>query len=207
MSMQVKLLNCAGQDLGGIDVPESIFSIAPRSDILARVIHWQLAKRRAGTHKVKERPEVSGSTKKIVKQKGSGGARHGSKRGAQFRGGGIIFGPVVRSHAYDLPKKIRAMGLKMALSAKAKSGNLFVFEDFALQEAKTKTALSCFSFLSGSALLIDGDVLTQSMKAAVSNLYQLDIMPQIGANVYDIVRKENVVMTKSALEALGARLS
>lgn len=207
MNMQVNFRNCTGQDLGLIDLPEAIFSLEPRSDILSRVIHWQLAKRRAGTHKVKERPEVSGSTKKIVKQKGSGGARHGSKRGAQFRGGGIIFGPVVRSHAYALPKKVRALGLKMALSAKARSGNLFIFEDFVLSEAKTKEALACFSFLAGSALLIDGEIANLSMKAAVSNLHHLDILPQIGANVYDIVRKDHVVMTKSALEALGARLS
>lgn len=205
--MQIKLRNCAGQDLGFVDVPERLFSVDPRSDILARVVQWQLAKRRAGTHKVKERPDVSGSTKKIVKQKGSGGARHGSKRGAQFRGGGIIFGPVVRSHAHALPKKVRALGLKMALSAKARSGNLFIFEDFELSEAKTKTALGCFSFLEGSALLIDGETAHPSMKAAVSNLHHVDILPQIGANVYDILRKDNVVMTKAALEALGARLS
>lgn len=205
--MQAKIRNCAGQDLGLIDLADSVFNIEPRSDILARVVHWQLAKRRAGTHKVKERPEVSGSTKKIVKQKGSGGARHGSKRGAQFRGGGIIFGPVVRSHGYNLPKKVRTLGLRMALSEKARSGNLFVFEDFELQDVKTKTALTCFSFLSGSALLIDGETAHASMKAAVSNLYHLDILPQIGANVYDILRKDHVVMTKTAIKALGERLS
>lgn len=205
--MQVKIRNCAGQDLGSMDIPEILFAVEPRSDILARVVQWQLAKRRAGTHKVKERPDVSGSTKKIVKQKGSGGARHGSRRGAQFRGGGIIFGPVVRSHEHSLPKKVRSLGLKMALSAKARSGNLFIFEDFQLSEAKTKIALECFSFLSGSALLIDGDSVHSSMKAAVSNLHHLDVLPQIGANVYDILRKDNLVMTKSALISLGERLS
>lgn len=190
-----------------IDVNDAVFSIEPRSDIMARVVHWQLAKRQQGTHSSKSRSFVSGSTKKIVKQKGSGGARHGAKRGAQFRGGGIIFGPVSRSHAYSLPKKVRALGLRMALSAKALSGNLTVVDSFDMDSMKTKDALNRFSHLgTTSALFIDGDVANPALTYAVSNVIGMDVLPQIGANVYDILRKEKLVMSVAGIRALEERL-
>lgn len=190
-----------------IEVQDSIFSLEPRSDILSRVVHWQLAKRQAGTHQAKGRSAVSGSTKKIVKQKGSGGARHGSKRGAQFRGGGIIFGPVARSHAYSLPKKIRSLGLKMALSQKALSGNLTIMESFELDSIKTKDAIKKFEILgTKSALFIDGSSVNTGLTHAVSNVIGMDVLPSMGANVYDILRKEKLVLSVAGLRALEERL-
>ncbi|RZI46248.1 50S ribosomal protein L4 [Candidatus Finniella inopinata] len=190
-----------------IDLEETVFGLEPRQDILARVVTWQLARRQAGTHKTKERGDVRGTTKKMYRQKGTGGARHGSKRGAQFRGGGIIFGPVVRDHGYDLQKKVRKLGLKMALSAKVKSGNLIIVEDLSLENTKTQLALQHFAYLNGSsALLIDSDQVNGNMLKAIANLDKLDIMPQIGANVYDILRKDKVVLTVAAVKSLEARL-
>lgn len=190
-----------------IEVNDAIFSIEPRSDIMARVVHWQLSKRQQGTHAAKSRSFVSGSTKKIVKQKGSGGARHGSKRGAQFRGGGIIFGPVPHSHAFSLPKKVRALGLKMALSAKALSGNLTILDSFEMDNAKTKEALKRFSNLgTHSALFIDGESVNPGLSLAVSNVVGMDALPQIGANVYDILRKEKLVISLAGIRALEERL-
>jgi len=166
-----------------IEINDAIFSIEPRTDIMSRVVHWQLSKRQQGTHSTKSRSFVSGSTKKIVKQKGSGGARHGSKRGAQFRGGGIIFGPVPHSHAYSLPKKVRALGLRMALSAKALSGNLLILESFEMETAKTKEALKRFSdFGTHSALFIDGESVNAGLSLAVANIIGMDALPHIGAN-------------------------
>ncbi|MDP5370189.1 MAG: 50S ribosomal protein L4 [Pseudomonadota bacterium] len=190
-----------------IEINDAIFSIEPRSDIMSRVVHWQLSKRQQGTHSTKSRSFVSGSTKKIVKQKGSGGARHGSKRGAQFRGGGIIFGPVPHSHAYSLPKKVRALGLRMALSAKALSGNLTILESFEMDNAKTKEALKRFSNLgTHSALFIDGESVNPGLSLAVSNVIGMDALPQIGANVYDILRKEKLVISVAGIRALEERL-
>ena len=190
-----------------IEINDAIFSIEPRSDIMSRVVHWQLSKRQQGTHSSKSRSFVSGSTKKIVKQKGSGGARHGSKRGAQFRGGGIIFGPVPHSHAYSLPKKVRALGLRMALSAKALSGNLMILESFEMDNAKTKEALKRFSVLgTNSALFIDGESVNPGLSLAVSNVIGMDALPQIGANVYDILRKEKLVISVAGIRALEERL-
>ena len=190
-----------------IDLEDSVFGVDPRQDILSRVVTWQLAKRQAGTHKTKEIGDVSGTTKKMYRQKGTGGARHGSKRGAQFRGGGIIFGPVVRDHGYDLQKKVRKLGLKMALSAKAKSGDLIVVDDLSLENVKTQQALKHFEYLKGaSALLIDAEQVNGNMLKAIANLDKIDIMPQIGANVYDILRKDKVVLTVAAVKSLEARL-
>jgi large subunit ribosomal protein L4 len=190
-----------------IEINDAIFSTEPRSDIMSRVVHWQLSKRQQGTHSTKSRSFVSGSTKKIVKQKGSGGARHGSKRGAQFRGGGIIFGPVPHSHAYSLPKKVRALGLRMALSAKALSGNLTILESFEMDNAKTKEALKRFSNLgTHSALFIDGESVNPGLSLAVSNVIGMDALPQIGANVYDILRKEKLVISVAGIRALEERL-
>lgn len=205
--MKVSVYNKDGQATGEIELDDKVFALSPRQDIIARTISWQLAKRRAGTHKVKIRKEVSGSTKKIVRQKGSGGARHGSKRGAQFRGGGIIFGPVVRDHAYDLPKKVRKLALRMALSAKAQEGKLIVLDDFNLGDHKTSTAVKFFKHLNvNKALLVDGYEVNEKMFKAVMNLHQIDILPQIGANVYDIVRRENLILSTEGLKALEERL-
>lgn len=205
--MKVKVIDKNNIVKEEIEINDAIFSIEPRSDIMSRVVHWQLAKRQQGSHAAKGRSDVSGSTKKIVKQKGSGGARHGSKRGAQFRGGGIIFGPVLRSHAYSLPKKVRALGLKMALSAKALSGNLTVVDSFELDAAKTKEALKRFAHLeTQSALFIDADAVNVGLALAVSNIIGMDVLPQQGANVYDILRKDKLVMSVAGIRALEERL-
>jgi large subunit ribosomal protein L4 len=190
-----------------IDLDESVFGLEARQDILARVVTWQLARRQAGTHQVKERGEVRGTTKKMYRQKGTGGARHGSRRGAQFRGGGIIFGPVSRDHSFGLQKKVRKLGLKMALSAKLKSGDLIVVNDFKLDQPKTNLAIKHFDYLKGAkALLIDENKVDSNMLKAVANISQLDILPQIGANVYDILRKDKIVLSVAALKSLEARL-
>jgi large subunit ribosomal protein L4 len=205
--MKINVLDKNNEVKEEIEISDTIFSLEPRSDIMSRVVQWQLARRQQGTHKTKVRAEVAGSTKKIVKQKGSGGARHGSKRGAQFRGGGIIFGPVVRSHAYSLPKKVRALGLKMALSAKALSGNLTVLESFEMDTPKTKDALKRFESIgSKSTLFIDSDFVNVGFARSISNIIGMDALPQIGANVYDILRKNKLVMSVSAIRALEARL-
>ncbi len=190
-----------------IELDDAVFGLEPRQDILSRVVTWQLARRQAGTHKTKEIGDVSGTTKKMYRQKGTGGARHGSRRGAQFRGGGIIFGPVVRDHGHDLQKKVRKLGLKMALSAKAQSGDLFVVDDLSLESPKTKLALENFGYLKGaSALMIDGDQVNSNLKKAVSNVVGFDVLPQIGANVYDILRRDKLVLSVAAVKSLEARL-
>jgi large subunit ribosomal protein L4 len=204
--MKLDVLNSQGSVVSSVELNDSIFGLNVRKDILARVVTWQLAKRQAGTHKTKQRSEVSGSTRKIIRQKGSGGARHGSKRAPIFRGGGIAFGPVVRSHAFDLPKKVRALGLKMALSAKANAGELILLENFAV-DAKTKSAITMLQqFAPKNALLIDGAVANENMKRAVSNLNTYDILPTMGANVYDIIRKEKLILSVDAVKALEERL-
>lgn len=206
--MKAPVYDLQGKQCSEVDLPESIFGVEARGDIIARLVRWQLAKRRAGTHDVKERGEVAGSTKKIVKQKGSGGARHGSKRGAQFRGGGIIFGPTPRDHSFDLPKKVRKLGLKMALSDKMASGKLRIVKDFGLADCKTKTLLSVAEKLEigSKVLFIDSASVDVNLKRSASNIIGMDVLPQIGANVYDIVRKDQLVLTVDALNALGERL-
>lgn len=205
--MKTPVYDLDGKACSEIDLPDAIFGIEARGDILARVIRWQLAKRRSGTHAVKGRSDVAGSTKKIVKQKGSGGARHGSKRGAQFRGGGIIFGPTPRDHSFDLPKKVRKLGLKMALAEKLALGKLRIVQDFNLADNKTKTALNVLKGLDGKKVLfVDGGMVNANMARATSNIIGLDVLPQIGANVYDIVRKDQLVLTVEAVQALGERL-
>lgn len=203
--MKLKIVDQKAKAVGDIELDDYVYGVAPREDILSRVVTWQLAKRRSGNHKVKLRGEVSGSTKKIVKQKGSGGARHGSKRGAQFRTGGIIFGPVVRSHEYDLPKKVRKLGLRMALSAKAQAGNLIVVDSLQAKAPKVdKELLKVFDC--ASILFVDNDAVDVNFARSISNVIGLDILPQIGANVYDILRKDKVVMTSEAAKALEERL-
>ncbi len=192
---------------GEIELADSVFGLPARKDLLARVVNWQLAKRRAGTHKVKTRGEVSGSTRKLFRQKGTGNARMGSARTTQRRGGGTVFGPVVRDHAHELNKKVRKLGLKTALSAKAAEGKLIVVEDIAVKEAKTADLAKKFAALGwSSVLVIDGAQVDDGFARATRNLPLVDVLPQQGANVYDILRRDTLVLTKGAVEALEARL-
>lgn len=205
--MKFEVKNLEGQNVGSVELDESIFNAVVRKDIMARVINWQLAKRRAGTHAVKNRSDVSGTTKKAWKQKGTGRARHGSLRGVQFRKGGRAFGPVVRDHGYDLPKKIRKMGLLSALSLKAKTGKLVVVEDIKMENTKTKDLLGKIeSFGFKSALFVTGTEVDTNFALASRNIYTVDVLPTIGANVYDILKKDTLVLTKDAVSGLEGRL-
>ena len=206
--MKHEVVNLQNKKVGDIDLPASIFQQPVRVDILSRVVEWQLAKRRSGNHKTKEIGDISGTTKKMYRQKGTGGARHGSKRGPQFRGGAVIFGPVVRSHAYSLPKKVRQLGLKSVLSSKLESGNIIIVDSFEINQPKTKELKSILAkFGTENILLIDVDAtgLTNTALAA-GNVMGFDVLPQIGANVYDIMRKEKLILTVEAVKALEARL-
>lgn len=205
--MKVNVVNLKNEVISEIELNDAIFSLDPRADILARVTRWQLAKRRSGNHAVKEIGDVRGSGKKIYKQKGTGGARHGSKRGAQFRGGGIIFGPQVRDHGFSIPKKVRRLGLCMALSTKAKNGKLFVVDGFELPSLKTKDVKDIFDkFYDGRILLIDSDASREHLLRGIANLHKIDVLPQIGANVYDILKKDCLILSVDAVNALQARL-
>jgi large subunit ribosomal protein L4 len=204
MELQVKTL--AGGAAGSITVSDEIFGLEPRTDLIHRVVRWQLAKRQAGTHKTLGRSEVTGTTKKFVRQKGSGGARHGNKKAPQFRGGGRAFGPVVRDHSHDLPKKVRALGLKHALSAKAKTDSIVVVEDAKAAEAKTKALKDQLAKLGlTSALVIDGAEVDSNFALASRNIPHLDVLPVQGINVYDILRANTLVLTKAAVSALEER--
>jgi large subunit ribosomal protein L4 len=206
--MKLEVVNLQNKKVGDIELPSSIFKQPIRVDILSRVVEWQLAKRRSGAHKTKEIAEISGTTKKMYRQKGTGGARHGSKRAPQFRGGAVIFGPVVRSHAYSLPKKVRQLGLKSVLSSKLESGDIIVVDSFEINKPKTKDLKAILSnFGTETMLLIDVDTsrLTNTALAA-GNVMGFDVLPQIGANVYDILRKEKLILTVDAVKALEARL-
>lgn len=205
--MKCPVTTLENKKAGEIDLDETVFGLAPRQDILARVVNWQLAKRRAGTHKVKTRGEVSGSTRKLYRQKGTGNARMGSARTTQRRGGGTVFGPVVRDHSHELTKKVRKLGLRSALSAKAADGKLVVVEDLAVKEAKTGELAKKFAALGwSSVLIIDGAQVDGGFAKAARNLPLVDVLPQQGANVYDILRRDTLVLTKGAVEALEARL-
>ena len=205
--MQIDIITLENAAAGSAELPDDIFGTEPRKDIMARVVHWQLSKRRSGNHKVKGLSEVSGTTKKPYKQKGTGRARQGSLRSAQFRGGGVIFGPVVRSHAHDLPKKVRALALKVALSAKVAEGKLVILEKAAVASPKTKELLARLTKLNlANALFIDGVELDLNFALASRNLPHVDVLPSQGANVYDILRRDTLVLTKDAVLALEARL-
>ncbi len=205
MKLPVKTLDAG--DAGEIELAEEVFGVEPRADILARVVNWQRAKRRAGTHKTKGVSEISGTTKKPYRQKGTGNARQGSLRSPQFRGGAVIFGPVVRSHAFDLPKKVRKLGLKAALSAKLAEGKLIVVDQLSAAGPKTREMKGRLEKLGiTSGLFIDGDSVDGNFRLAVSNLAKIDVLPQIGANVYDILRRDTLVLSRAAVEALEARL-
>ncbi len=205
MKLQVK--NLDNQDVGSIDVDDELFGQRMRPDILARVVNWQLAKRRAGTHKTKGISEVSGGGRKPWKQKGSGRARQGSSRSPQWRKGAVIFGPLVRSHGFDLPKKVRKLGLKCALSSKQAEGRLVIIDSAKLDSPKTKSLAEKLGKLGwASVLLIDGPMVDSNFALAAANIPTLDVLPQQGANVYDILRRHTLVLTRDAVEHLAARL-
>ncbi|MES2750801.1 MAG: 50S ribosomal protein L4 [Pseudomonadota bacterium] len=204
--MDLKVTTLEGKDAGSVTLNEAIFGLEPRKDIIQRCVNWQLAKRQAGTHKTKGRAEIWRTGKKMYKQKGTGGARHGSARVPQFRGGGRAFGPVVRSHAFALPKKVRALALRHALSAKAKDGGIVVIENADMKDAKTKALIGHFSGLGlTSALIIDGAEVNVGFATAARNIPHIDVLPIQGINVYDILRRQKLVLTKAALDALEAR--
>jgi large subunit ribosomal protein L4 len=204
--MQIKIKNLKAEDVGTLDLADEVFGLAPRADILARVIDWQLAKRRSGNHKTKGISEISGTTKKPFNQKGTGRARQGSLRSPQFRGGARIFGPVVRDHGYDLPKKVRKLGLKTALSTKQAEGKLVIVDGLG-DAGKTKDLAVTFAKLGWtSVLVIDGPEVNDGMRRAAANLKGVDVLPQQGANVYDIIRRDTLVLTRAAVEHLEARL-
>lgn len=206
--MKANVVTLENKAAGEVELADAIFGLEPRADILARVVQWQRDKARAGTHKTKDRSEVSGTGKKPFKQKGSGNARQGTLRGPHQEGGGRAHGPVVRSHAYSLPKKVRALGLKHALSAKQKDGKLFVVDALSAKDAKTKSVVKQFAGLNLSKPLIitAGDVDAQFAKA-IGNAKGVNLLPAIGANVYDILRHKELVLTKDAVNALQERLA
>lgn len=197
-----------GADAGEIDLSDEIFALEPRADILHTIINWQLAKRRGGNRRILTRAEVNRTGKKLYKQKGTGNARHGPASVSQFRGGAKTMGPVVRSHAYDLPKKVRALGLKHALSSKASAGKLIVLDDAVVSESKTKKLAAQFGKLGfSSALVIGGAKLDDGFVRASRNLPTIDVLPVAGINVYDIVRRDTLVLTKAAIAAIEERLA
>jgi large subunit ribosomal protein L4 len=204
--MKLTITNLDGGEAGSVELSDTIFGLEPRPDLVQRYIVWQLAKRRAGTHKVKNRAEINRTGKKIYRQKGTGGARHGSARANLFRGGGRSFGPLVRSHEIGLPKKVRALALKHALSAKAKDGGIVVIEKASLDDAKTKALKDRFGKLGfASALIIDGAAVDEKFALAARNIPNVDLLPVQGINVYDIMRREKLVLTRAAVDALEAR--
>jgi large subunit ribosomal protein L4 len=205
--MKLDVIKLDGGKAGSVDLDEALFGLEPRADILHRVVRWQRAKSQAGTHSTLTRAEVSYSTKKIYRQKGTGGARHGSKKAPIFRHGGVVKGPTPRSHAHDLPKKFRALGLRHALSAKAKSGDLVILDAATLAEAKTSNLAKMKSELGWKrVLIIDGASVDGNFALAARNLEGVDVLPTMGANVYDILKRDTLVITKAGLEALEARL-
>ena len=206
MELTVKTLE--GKDAGTIALSDAVFGLEPREDILARVVRWQLAKKQQGTHKSKGRSEVSRTGSKMYRQKGTGRARHHSARAPQFRGGGKAHGPVVRSHAFDLPKKVRALGLRLALSAKLRSESLIVVDDLVAAEAKTKLVLGNLAALGlTNALVIGGAEIDGNFKLAAQNIPNVDVLPVQGINVYDILRRGTLVLSKAAVEALEERFN
>ena len=204
--MKFDMTSMDGAAAGSVELDDAIFGLEPRADLIARMVRWQLAKRQAGDHRTLGRAEINRTGKKMYKQKGTGGARHGSARVPQFRGGGRAMGPVLRSHAHDLPKKVRALALRHALSAKVRAGGLVVWEKAELAEGKTKVLRDSFAKAAiANALIIDGAEVHENFAVAARNLPQIDVLPAQGINVYDIMRREKLVLTKGAIEALEAR--
>ena len=205
--MKATIKNLNNETVGEIDLSDDVFGLPSRTDILARMVNWQLAKRRAGNHKTKTISEISGTGKKPYRQKGTGRARQGSMRSAQFRGGATIFGPVVRSHEHDLTKKVRKLALKTALSTKAAEGKLLVLDAASAETHKTKDLAVRLATLGlSSALIIDGSNLNENFARASRNIPLIDVLPEQGANVYDILRRDTLVLTRNAVEQLEARL-
>jgi large subunit ribosomal protein L4 len=204
--MEIEIRTLDGASSGKIKLPEAIFGLEPRADILARMVNWQLAKRRAGTHAVQNRADVSRTGAKMYKQKGTGRARHSSARAPQFRGGGRAFGPVVRDHEIGLPKKVRALALKHALSSKLKSDSIVVIDDLAAKEPKTAALKAQLANLGlSNALMIGGAEIDGNFRLAARNIPNLDVLPIQGINVYDILRRDKLVLSKSAVAALEER--
>lgn len=205
--MQVNIINFDGKAVGKIDLQDSIFGLDARADILHRVVTWQRAKARAGTHAVKTVSDVAGSGKKAFKQKKTGNARQGERYNVHMRGGGVVHGPVVRDHSIDLPKKIRALGLKMALSSKLKEENLIVVDSEKLAAAKTATLAKQLKKLNlDSALFVGADAIDDNFKKSVANINNVDVLPTIGLNVLDILKHDKLVLTADAVKAVTARL-
>jgi large subunit ribosomal protein L4 len=204
--MDLKVTTLEGKESGSVTLSKEIFGLEPRVDLIQRCINWQLANRQRGTHKTKMRGEIAKTTKKMYRQKGTGGARHGAQSAPQFRGGGKAFGPVVRSHAHGLPKKVRALALRHALSSKAKDGALVVLDKANVKDAKTKGLRGQFGKLGWeSVLIIDGAEVEKGFASAARNIPHVDVIPVQGINVYDILRRKTLVLTKAAVDALEAR--
>ena len=204
--MKIDITTLEAKSAGSVDLADEVFGLEPRADILHRMVRYQLLKRQAGTHHAKDRSLVSGRRAKMYKQKGTGRARHGNKTVPQFRGGGKAFGPVPRSHAIELPKKFRALALRHALSAKAKSESLIILDRAELAEPKTKALKTQFGALGlGSALIIDGAEVNANFALAARNIPNVDVLPIAGLNVYDILRRDKLVLTKAALDAISER--
>ncbi len=204
--MQIDVTTLDNTGAGTAELPDEIFAIEPRADIMARVVHWQLAKRRAGTHRTKGMGEVSGTTKKPYKQKGTGNARQGSLRAPQFRTGGRVHGPVVRDHGYDLPKKVRRLGLISALSQKRAEGKLVVL-DAATSGTKTKELAAKLKALGWGSVLVVDRLVDAGFLRASRNIAGIDVLPSVGANVYDILQHDLLVVTSAAVEGLKERLA
>ncbi|WMT85410.1 50S ribosomal protein L4 [Pelagibacterium sp. 26DY04] len=204
--MELQVTTLEGKSAGKVTLDDAVFGLEPRADLIQRMVRYQLLKRMAGTHAVKNRADVAMTGKKFGRQKGGGGARHGSRRSNIFRGGGRAFGPTPRSHAIELPKKVRALALKHALSAKAKAGDLVILDQAVADAPKTAALRVVFGKLGFSnALIIGGAELDQNFALAARNIPQIDVLPAQGINVYDILRREKLVLTKDALAALEGR--
>lgn len=204
--MDIKVTTLDGKASGKVSVSDAIFGLEARDDLLHRMVRYQLAKRRAGTHDVKNRAEINRSTAKMYKQKGTGNARHSTAKAPQFRGGGRAFGPTPRDHAFDLPKKVRVLALKHALSAKQATDSIVVIDDLAVKKAKTSALRTTLSKLGlENALMIGGAELDKNFELAARNIPHLDVLPVQGINVYDILRRDKLVLSKSAVEALEER--
>ena len=206
--MKLDVISLSSGKAGDIELPDDIFGLEPRADILHRVVRWQRAKAQAGTHATLGKSDVSYSTKKIYRQKGTGGARHGSRKAPIFRKGGVYKGPTPRSHAFDLPKKVRALGLRHALSAKASRGTLVVLENLDMTDAKTSVLAKAVKEQGWKrVLVIDGAQVNENFARAARNLEGVDVLPSMGANVYDILKRDTLVITRAGVEALQARLN
>jgi large subunit ribosomal protein L4 len=204
--MELKITSLDGKEAGSVTLSDTIFGLEPRTDLIHRCVVWQLAKRRRGTHEVKNRADIDRTGKKMYRQKGTGSARHGSARVNLFRGGGRSFGPHTRSHEIGLPKKVRALALRHALSAKAKDDGIIIIEALSLKDAKTKALRSQFEKLGlSNALIIDGAEVEANVRTAARNVPNIDVLPVAGINVYDVMRRRKLVLTRAAVDALEAR--